>query len=99
MSIDVVGDIYVSGYVTIGGSPTRRDFLLAKLPGDGDKIGTYTVGNNSVVYAVSNFTDSAGILSENANTATDSAGALTDAATTLTVINDANSFTSSRTLI
>jgi hypothetical protein len=99
MATDSNGDVYVSGQTQIGGTPTRRDFLFAKLPPDGTKTGTYTVGSVSVTYSVSTLTDSAGTLTDNTNIATDSAGALTDAATTLTVINDANSFTSSRTLI
>lgn len=99
MAVDVAGDVYVSGYVTIGGAPTRRDVLLAKLPADGTKTGTYTVGNQSVVYATSSFTDSAGNLTDSATFNTDSAGAYTSAASTLTVLDTTNSFTSSRTLI
>lgn len=54
VTVDTSGNIIVNGQI---GTATT---LLAKLPNDGSKTGTYTVGANTIVYAASTLTDAAG---------------------------------------
>lgn len=82
------GGIVVVGTSTASGT---NDILIAKLPDDGSKTGTYTVGGISLTYAVSTLTDTAAGLTDaattrgtGASTVTDSAGTLTSAASSLT---------------
>lgn len=82
------GEIIVVGTSTASGT---NDMLIAKLPDNGTKTGTYTVGGISLTYAVSTLTDAASALTDAAtaratgvSTLIDSAGTLTSAASSLT---------------
>lgn len=84
-------------YVTGSGANSPTNSVIAKLPSDGSKTGTYVVGGVSYVYAASSFTDQASSMSvttssinssssfytEGTPTLTTSATALTSAVTTL----------------
>jgi hypothetical protein len=82
--VDASGDVQVSG-------STGSSYLLARLPADGSKTGTYTVGGVSFTYSASAFTTStpgnswsASGSTDAASTLTDAAGAYVDSAATLT---------------
>lgn len=62
VSVDSSGNIVVNGYFG-GGSA-----LLARLPADGSKTGTYTVGASTFVYAASAATDAAGTMAAGSQT-------------------------------
>ena len=79
VAVDTSGNIYIIG-VTYSQGVGSGDFLIAKLPDDGSKIGTY--GNLS--YLPTTLTDAATTLTDAATTLTDAARSLTDAARTLT---------------
>lgn len=81
ISIATDGSIFITGYTEISGT---RDILVAKLPADGSKTGTYTVGGYSFTYAASSLSVSSIAPTESANTLSTIAGSMTDAATTLT---------------
>lgn len=81
ISIDSTDNLYVCGQTAVSGS---TDFLIAKLPNDGSKTGTYSVGGYSFVYEASTLTDSASTLTESAAGYTDAATSLTDANSSLT---------------
>lgn len=89
-SIRIDGDNYV-----ISGNATGTDIVLAKLPIDGTKTGTYTVGGVSFVYAASSLSDTAASLSgfnsggASGNVFTDNAGTLTATTTALTLAKSA----------
>jgi hypothetical protein len=83
ISLSSSGDIYITGWANV----FNQDILIAKLPGNGTKTGTY----GSFTYAASSLTDAAGSLTSATSTLTDQASsltaatsALTDAASTLT---------------
>lgn len=69
--------VYIAGSTTIG---TSSDVLLAKLPSNGSKTGTY----GSFVYQSSSLTEVAGGLTSSTSTLTDAAGTLTGSTPTLT---------------
>ena len=94
IAINSLGDIYVSGFTEVSGP---RSFLFAKLPSDGSRTGTYTVGGYSFTYAASTLTDAAGTLSSLSLSLTDSTPSLTTTASTLT--DAASTFTSTVTSI
>jgi len=81
ISVDSSGDVYVCGYSNASG---RDKIMFAKLPSDGSKTGTYTVGGYSYTYASSSLTSSASALASSTATLTDASGTLTDAASSLT---------------
>ncbi len=78
VTVDSSGNVYIVGYIY--SSATIYDIVIAKLPDDGSKIGTY--GNLS--YLPTTLTDAATTLTDAATTLTDAARSLTDAARTLT---------------
>jgi uncharacterized delta-60 repeat protein len=88
------GEIVVVGTSTASGT---NDILIAKLPDDGTKTGTYTVGSISLTYAVSTLTDAAAGLTDVASTRTTGTSTLTDSAGTLT--SAASSLISATTVI
>lgn len=69
--------VYIAGTTTVGSS---SDVLLAKLPSNGSKTGTY----GSFVYQSSSLTEVAGGLTSSTSTLTDAAGTLTGSTPTLT---------------
>jgi len=91
-AIRIDGDNYV---ITGGTDTTSGDIVLAKLPIDGTKTGTYTVGSSSFVYAASSLSDTAASLngfnsgSQSGNVFTDNAGTLTATTTALTLAKSA----------
>jgi uncharacterized delta-60 repeat protein len=93
ISVDISGNIYIASYA----SPLPTKIFIAKLPSDGSKTGTYTVGGASYTYATSSFTDAAGSLPRSTGTLTDAAGTLTSSSSTLTEV--ASTLTSSTTTI
>ena len=79
ITTDVSGDLYITGQIknTSGG----YNGILMKVPADGSKTGTYTVGTGqTIVYSASSLVDSAGVETDAAGTATDAIGAVTDSA-------------------
>jgi hypothetical protein len=81
ISVSSGGIIYFSGFV--GNSPEQTIFS-GKLPGDGSKTGTYTVGGISFTYAASSLTDAASELTYSESSMTDATPTLTDATPTRT---------------
>jgi hypothetical protein len=86
---DPNGNLYMNGYSNVFGT---NGALFAKLPADGSKTGTYTVGSYSMTYAATSATDSAtsytsvtSTLSEQTTTLSSATASLTDAATTFTI--------------
>lgn len=79
-AVDLSGNIYVCGNT----DNNSYDFLFAKLPSDGSKTGTYSVGGYSVTYAASSFTDSASTLTSASSVLTDTTSSLTSSASSLT---------------
>ena len=92
ISADNSNNIYVVGYTTSQGAG-NNDMLIAKLPGDGSKTGTY--GN--FTYAARTLTDASRSLLSSASSLTDASTTLTDASTTLT--DAARTLTSTTTTI
>lgn len=80
LSVSSDGIIYFSGFV--GNSPEQTIFS-GKLPGDGSKTGTYTVGALSFTYAASSLTDADSGLTYSASSMTDATPTLTDNASSL----------------
>jgi outer membrane protein assembly factor BamB len=76
---------------------TRDSQVVALVPSDGSKTGTYTIGSLSTTYAASSLTDAAGSFTATASSLTTSTPSLTDSATSLTESN--TSFTQTTTLI
>lgn len=94
IAVDAVSNVYVVGK-TDAGAP--QQVLMASLPDDGTKTGTYSVGGYSYIYAATSLTDSSTSL-------TDAASSLTDAASSLTsntsfLANNPTSLTSNTTQI
>ena len=88
------GNVCIVGESNAGGADR---FLIASLPNDGSKTGTYSVGGYSYTYETSALTDSASSLTDASTSLTDSASSLTDASTSLT--DAASSLTSNTTAI
>ena len=87
ISTDATGSIYLFG----DASGANADLFMAKLPNDGTKTGTYTVGTLSFNWATSTWTDAAGsgamgtAGSSTSPGTTDAAGTLSTATPTLTL--------------
>ena len=81
ISITSAGDIIVCGYTNVSGS---EDFLFAKLPADGSKTGTYTVGSYSFNYAATSGTDAASTLTSSTTSFTSATPTYTSTTSTLT---------------
>jgi hypothetical protein len=82
-------NLYVSGITDIGGNYA---ILLAKLPTDGSKTGTYLIDGSSIVYESfgmssidTTLTDSSGTMTESAASLTSNTTAYADAAGSLTL--------------
>lgn len=73
--VDASGNVLVSGSYS-------SSYLLARLPADGSKTGTYTVGGVSFTYSASAFTTSTPTNTWSASGSTDSVTTLVDAAGT-----------------
>lgn len=95
IAVDSSNNMYIIGSSNV--STSGYDFLFSKLPDDGSKTGTYTVGGYSFTYASTSLTDAAATLTSSASSLTDSASTLTDAASSLT--DAATTLTSSVTAI
>lgn len=94
IAVDGLGNIYFCGENTVSGSTA---FLFGKVPGDGSKMGTYTVGSYSLTYTDTSLDDLTSSLTSATSTLTDAASSLTDGASSL---NDAaSSLTSSVTTL
>jgi hypothetical protein len=91
-AIRIDGDNFV---ITGGTDTTSGDIVLAKLPIDGTKTGTYTIGSSNFVYAASSLSDTAASLSaflgnsSSGNVFNDNAGTLTATTTALTLAKSA----------
>jgi uncharacterized delta-60 repeat protein len=86
IAVDSSGNCYVAGYTNSTGAG-GRDVLIAKLPGDGSKTGTYgpwTYQASSLTAATSTLTDSASSLTDATPSMTSATSTLTDAASSLT---------------
>lgn len=81
IAVDSSSNIYITGG-TVSTGPGK--VLFAKLPGDGSRTGSYTVGSLTFTYAVSTYTSSTTTRTSSASTLTDAASSMTDAAGTLT---------------
>lgn len=81
ITVNPSGEIWVCGYTD---QTSSASFLFAKLPSDGTKTGSYTVGGYSFTYSATTLTDAATTLTDSTSTLTDAATSLTDAATSLT---------------
>jgi uncharacterized delta-60 repeat protein len=92
IAVDSSGNVYVTGYTGSG-----FDVLITKLPGDGSKTGTYTVGGVSFTYAASTLTAATSTLTAATSTLTSSTSTLTAATSTLTAAT--STLTSSVTTI
>jgi hypothetical protein len=84
LAIDSNNDIYHVFNGGASGSSAPLDLFIAKLPSDGSKTGTYTVGGMSVVYSTTSMTDAA-----TSYTTSTTSGSLVDG--DMTVVN--NQFT------
>jgi uncharacterized delta-60 repeat protein len=91
IAVDSSGNVYITGPTSTSSAGAYNDFLIAKLPGDGSKTGTYTVAGASFTYAASTLTaatstltDAASTLTAATSTLTDAAGSETSATSTLT---------------
>jgi uncharacterized delta-60 repeat protein len=96
IALDPSNNVYVTGYAYGAGSGLN-DVLIAKLPNDGSKTGTYTVGGGSITYAASSLTASTITITSATSSLTSSTSTLTDAASTLT--SSTSTLTSSVTTI
>jgi hypothetical protein len=76
------GYIYLAGVSAASGN---NDIFYAKLPADGSKTGTYTVGGYSFVYGESTITDSAGTYSDSALGLSASDSGLSSASSSYTI--------------
>ena len=72
--------VYVNGSTTL----TPGKMLFARLPVDGSKTGSYSVGGTTVSYAASSMSAGTGTYTVSNNTLTDAAGAATSASPGLT---------------
>ena len=91
IAVDNAGSIYFSMKGNSGSPDFNSRYAFVKLPDDGSKTGTYSVGVGSFTYAVSTgwtlstttFTDAAGAETSATVTWTDAAATMTSATTTI----------------
>jgi uncharacterized delta-60 repeat protein len=83
IAVDSSGTVYVTGQ-TASTSGTGINVLITKLPGDGSKTGTYTVGGVSFTYAASTLTAATSTLTAATSTLTAATSTLTSSTSTLT---------------
>jgi uncharacterized delta-60 repeat protein len=83
ISIDQMDNLYVLGSTGSAGAG-YNDFLLAKLPSDGSKAGTYLLNGVSMVYAASSLTASTGTLTAATSSLTAATSSLTSSSSSLT---------------
>jgi hypothetical protein len=79
IKVDALGSYYVSG--TIG---SGDNFLIGKLPVDGTKTGTYTLGGQTIQYTASSMSNSTPGRTTATSTLTDSAASMTGSTPSLT---------------
>jgi uncharacterized delta-60 repeat protein len=97
ISVDISGNVYITGYTAAPSGGVNNDVLIAKLPSDGSKTGTYSVGGGSFTYAASTLTAAASSLSSYGSSLTSSTSTLT--AITPTLTSATSTLTSSVTTI
>jgi uncharacterized delta-60 repeat protein len=86
IAVDSSGNCYVTGYTASAGAGSN-DVLIAKLPGDGSKTGTYgpwTYQASSLTAATSSLTAATSSLTASTSTLTAATSSLTAATSTLT---------------
>lgn len=81
IKIDSFNNLIVSGYTNGSGTV---DLLTVRLPSDGTKTGTYSLGGASYVYENASLTDASIFLTLSTSSLVDASTSLTDAAGTLT---------------
>lgn len=81
IAVDSVSNVYVAGKTTAG---APGQVIMASLPNDGTKTGTYSVGGYSYTYEASSLTDASTSLTDATSSLTDAATSLTSTATPLT---------------
>jgi hypothetical protein len=94
--LDSSTNIYITG--SSSQDTGNNDIFVARLPSDGSKTGTYTVGSYSYVYTTSSLTDGAGSTTASTPTLTAATGNMTDAAGGLTDSSASFGFTSKTNL-
>jgi len=78
IAVDISNNLYVAGRIYTG---SNQDIFIAKLPNDGSKTGTYTVGGISLTYAASSQTIDTQTASDSSSTYTVSATSFTSSST------------------
>ncbi len=82
ITLDNAGKMLLTGTLTTVAN--QSEILIAQLPDDGSKTGTYTVGGISLTYAASTLTDTPGSLTSGTPTLAGGPSGLSSATTTLT---------------
>ena len=85
IAIDAVGNIVVCIHAKPSGAPGTNTVFFARLPADGTKTGTRTVGSTTVVYSGSSSADNTATLTASSPTTTTQSGPAADAAGTSTL--------------
>ena len=80
ITTDTAGNMYITGYTTVSDPSSQYDVVIAKLPSDGSKTGTY----GSWTYAVTTLTSATSTLSDATATLTAATSTLTEGTPTLT---------------
>jgi len=80
IAIDAVGNLVLCASALSGGAPAPNTLFYARLPADGTKTGTRTVGGISIAYSASAVADNTASLTASSPTTTTQAGSATDAA-------------------
>lgn len=98
LAIDSNNVLYLTAQANIGGSGgANNSGVFYKLPSNGSKTGSYTVGAFSTTYAVGSLTEAAGTFTAATSSLTSATSTLTDSTTTFTSSN--SSLTSTTSLI
>lgn len=80
IAIDVQGNVVVCCAAKPSGASSSNTLFFTRLPSDGSKTGTRTVGSTTVVYSSSGLQDNTATLSTSSPTTTTQSGGATDAA-------------------